>query len=437
MNLRRWFSFAPALALLAAPGCAERRPLRLETSPKAAALEVLPGHSVRVTRYGADPTGRKDAAPAFEAAFRAALGAHHVQLIIPPGQYRFRRPARFVVRGNRRWTGIHFQGAGENVTQLLVDNARGGLFFQGIQTNRLTVELSGFSLIALRNNAGTAVYFDKSNPGVKHSRQVILRNLEARGRSFDAGFFRCGFDIHNAWFPYFSNVTVADRYGPKHSPDQPGMDYAFHLVDCYNPKFLACHVWNGRCGLYYGTTRENNGPEDGTVDNCYFVGNRRGIVVELKHTTRRWEEPGMHFSDCHINYRDRGIVLLGLREATISHCLFYCSDRTGSPFFHRKPPARNFTPVDIDLVFAGDILITGNIFTEPSNPRRIAIRIQRDSGNILIAGNQFNIEGTAICNESPRESFASGNFFRGRRNFSQGLVKYRDRTGSLLKKDLN
>lgn len=429
--------FAAALfgTLLVFSGCALREAVPVAGSGGAPAV-AAPGTSVTVTAYGADPLGVADSAQAFEAAFRAAIPLRHVHVIIPPGRYLFQRAAHFEVRGNAQWTGVHFEGAGENVTQLVVDNDEGGLFFQGTNTNRLTVELSGFSLIAHRNKAGTAVVLDKSNPGVKHNRQFMVRNVEARGETFGTGFFHRAFDIRNVWFPYFSNVTVADRYGPAISNDDAKMDCAFYLLDCYNPKFLTCHVWNGRRGLYYGTTHEKSGPEDGTISNCYFVGNEQGIVVQLKRETRRWEEPALHITDCHINYRDRGIVLEGLREATISHCLFYCYDRKGSPFF-KGGPSRDYTPVDVDLVFAGDILLTGNIFTEPSNPKRIAVRISRDSGNVLIAGNQFNIEGTAIRNDSRRESFSSGNFFRGRRNFSQGLVKYVDPTGSLVKRDLN
>ncbi len=428
-------AFLLACLLVTASGCTLRTSLEAEHKP-AVAWNAPPGTSVNVMDYGADPTGRTDCAPAFEAAFRAALPRRGVHVLLPPGRFLLRRAARFEILGNAQWTGVHFDGAGQNVTQLIVDNDEGGLFFQGTNTNRLTVELSGFSLVARRNGAGSAVRFDKPRCGVKHNRQFMVRNIEVRGETFAQGFFRRGFDIRNVWFPYFSNVTVGGRYGPSIPDDAAKMEFAFHLLDCYNPKFLTCHVWNGQCGLYYGATTEQSGPEDGTISNCYFVGNERGIVIQLKRQSRRWEEPGLHITDCHINYRDQGIVVEGLREATISLCLFYCNDRKGSPFF-KGGPSRDFTPVDVDLVFAGDILITHNIFTEPSNPKRIAVRIGRHSGNILIAGNQFNIEGTAIRNESRRESYSSGNFFKGRRDFSQGLVKYADLTGTLVKKDLN
>jgi len=403
--------------------------------PSQASVLRLSGR-VNVLDFGADPAGTKDSAPAFEAAFKAAVPFRHVLLEIPPGSYLFRRAAHFEVRGNARWTGVHFAGAGVGVSRLIADNDEGLLVVRGSTTNRMVLELSGLSLIARRDGAGIAVDVDKANPGVKHVRQLVVRNVEIRGETFSQGFFRTGFKVRNVWFPYFSNVTVADRYGPSGRNKKDRMDYGFYLEDSYNPKFLACHVWGGRCALYYGSPRKTAGPEDGTISNCWFVDCDDGIVIRLRRDHRQWEEPGMHVTDCHINYHDHGILVEGLRQTTISHCLFYCHDHQGSPFFGGGPPGEG-TPVDVDLVYAGDVLISGNIFTEPSNPKRIAVRIGRDSGNILITGNQFNIEGTAVQNESRRPSFASGNFFRGRRNFSRGLIKYVDRTGSLMTNDLN
>jgi hypothetical protein len=77
------------------------------------------------------------------------------------------------------------------------------------------------------------------------------------------------------------------------------------------------------------------------------------------------------------------------------------------------------------------VILQGNILAEPANPRRVAVRIGPDSGRILITGNQFNMEGTAIRNESKLPSQASGNMFGGRRDFSQGGRRYDDRTGTL------
>ena len=46
-------------------------------------------------------------------------------------------------------------------------------------------------------------------------------------------------------------------------------------------------------------------------------------------------------------------------------------------------------------------------------------------------------QGTAIRNESAVPSYATGNVFGGRRDFSSGLQRYDDRTGSLVRTDLN
>ncbi len=404
----------------------------LAASPKPGANTVT-GQSVNVVDYGADPTGQKDSAAAFERAFAAAIDSRHVQLVLPPGRFLLKSAVHFVVKGNT-WCGLTLQGAGEGTTELAVDNSEGGLVFEGVNTNRVEFHLKDFSLLALREGAGTAVKCVKPNPGVKHVRQFTAENVEVRGESFDKGFFDCGFELHNLWFPYLWNVTVADRYGPKLPKVRKRMSYGIHLLDCYNPKLIRCHIWGSETAL--ASEAENGGPEDGEITGSYFVDCTNGILWRPQRNHSKWGEPALHITDCHINYRDKGLVLEGVREASVTNCLFFCHDSQGSPFFGGGTP-RNFTPVDVDLVYANDIILTGNIFTEPSNPRRIAIRISKDSGFILISGNQFNLEGTAIRNESPRPSFSEGNFFHGRRNFSQGLVKYQDVTGTLVKQDLN
>ena len=53
----------------------------------------------------------------------------------------------------------------------------------------------------------------------------------------------------------------------------------------------------------------------------------------------------------------------------------------------------------------------------------------------MVRDNQFNLEGTAIRNESSLPSYATDNIFGGRRDFSGGLRRYDDPTGSLIGAD--
>jgi hypothetical protein len=384
--------------------------------------------------FGADPTGVKDSAPAFAQLATAAQELRQVQVQIPPGRFRLAAPVTLQANGNQSNYGLTVQGAGEDATELVVDNTESGLQIVGANINRLSVTVRDLSLVAARPDSGTALGFTIPNPGDHHSRQLQLENILIRGERFNNGCFRYGVAVRNAWYPRFVNVKVTSSYGAETPAAPRALDTAFLLEDCYSPLLRDCYVWGGRFGLIHRAAKTQ--PEDGIIDGCYFVGNERCITVILKTDASAWEEPGFHISTCHVNYRDAGITLQGVRQANISHCLFYCSDRQGAAFYGGGKP-REFEPVDVNLSYASDVLVDGNIFTEPSNPRRVAVRISKDSGDILVSGNQFNLEGVAVRNESALPSFCSGNYFGGRRDFSGGIRHYDDRTGTLKRTDIN
>ncbi len=383
-----------------------------------------------LTDFGADATGQRDSAPAFARLMRTSAASRHLQVAIPPG--RFRLASRVVLRlsGNETNLGLTITGAGEDTSELLVDNTDGGLLIHGEAINRLSVTVRDLSLVAVRDGAGTAVEFSVPNPGDHHSRQFTAQNLLVRGERFDRGYFRHGLTVRNAWYPRLDNVKVTDRYGPDVAGllDGERMECALLLEDCYSPLITGCYVWGAMTGLTHRAVRSS--PEDGIVADSYFAGCARGIFVAPCPDPSRWEEPAFHIRGCHINYRDVGIILQGVRQAFITECLLYCHDWQGSAW--QPGPPRDLAPVDVDLAYASDVIVANCIFTEPSNPRRIAVRIGADSGHVMVRGNQFNLEGTAIRNESSLPSYATGNIFGGRRDFSGGLKRYDDLTGSLI-----
>jgi hypothetical protein len=379
--------------------------------------------------YGADPTGARDSSPAFDRLAKACAASRQIEVVIPPGRYRLSHRVVWRASGNASNYGLRIRGSGEDVTELLIDNPEGGLQFIGTEISRMTVTFSDFSLVALRPDAGTALEFDTANPGDQHSRQFNAENLLIRGERFDTGSFRAGVIVRNAWYPRLRNVKITDSYGPDRPAEGEWMQDAILLEDCYSPLITECYVWGGKTGLTYRAKWK--GPEDGIVSQSYFVGNERGIVVSMTKDTTVWEKPAFHISDCHINYRDCGVYLSGVRQATIHHCLFYCHDTAGAVFFGGGK-GRDFDPIDIDAAYASDTIIDDNLFTEPANPRRVAVRISPQSGYVMIRDNQFNHDGTAIRNESKLPSYASGNVFGGRRDFSQALRHYDDRTGTLV-----
>lgn len=393
--------------------------------------------------FGADDTGQEDSSPAFARLMQAVGGRRQVHIIIPAGIYRLAKRVLLETAGNAENYGMRVQGAGEDVTELRVDNPEGGIEFRGVHINRLSFTISDLSLVAVREQAGVALAFDTANPGDHHARQFNAENLLIRGDRFDRGSFSGGIEVRNAWYPRLDNVKITSAYGPRAAEPDP-MRCAILLEDCYSPLLRGCYVWGALTGLRHRA--KNIQPEDGIVRDSYFVGNVEGIVVDLVEQTEQWPEPGFHISDCHVAYRDRGIVLKGVRQASINHALFYCGDRTGTRWFSGGSKAiaggdektrRPYEPRDIDLEHATDIVINANIFTEPANPNRVGIRIGPASGHILISGNQFNMGGIAIKNESAEPSYSSGNIFSGKPSWAGQLVPCQDKPGTMRRTDFD
>lgn len=400
------------------------------------------GATYSILDHGADASGVRDSSTAFERIMASVGTNRHFRICLPPGSYRLNKPAVIRAMNNDSYYGLHIQGAGENVTELLVDNPEGGLAFRGTRITRMGVIVSDLALVALRSDAGTALFFDTANAGVENMRQFTARNVAVRGVRFDRGFFNTAVHVRNAWYALLQNVNITQQYQTEIGGDKYAMEYGILLEDCYSPLVADCRVLNGKFGLVQRA--ENTFPEDGVIRDSYFVGNVDSIVIDLKKRPPAWPEPGFHIDNCHINYRDHGIVITGLQQASISHTLFYCHDRTGTRWFQGERSVipggdektrRPYEPRDIDLEYAANIIIDHNIFTEPANLNRVGVRMGPSSGHILISGNQFNLSGTAVKNESGEPSYASGNIFGGKPDWSAQLVPYDDKPGTLQTAD--
>jgi hypothetical protein len=250
--------------------------------------------------FGADATGERDSSGAFAGMMRAAGARRQVHIIIPAGTYRLAQRVVLEASGNAASYGMHIQGAGEDVTELRVDNPGGGIEFKGVHINRISSAMRRVSW------------------WISCGRRSI-------GRS-----------------PGFTSATAM------------------------SPTAIAESFSKG-CGRPRSTTP------------C--------SIAEIS----------------------------GGDEKT------------------RRP----YEPRDIDLDHASDIVINANIFTEPANPNRVGIRIGPASGQILISGNQFNMSGTAIRNESAEPSYSSGNIFGGKPGWADQLIPCDDRPGSMRRADFD
>ncbi|MCF7818101.1 MAG: hypothetical protein K9M54_09495 [Kiritimatiellales bacterium] len=81
-----------------------------------------------------------------------------------------------------------------------------------------------------------------------------------------------------------------------------------------------------------------------------------------------------------------------------------------SPFLENS---RVFNPTDIYLNYANSAILDHNFFSGPSSTNRIGIDIQPTSGYISILGNQFDVEGVAISDNSSYPVFIRNNVYGG------------------------
>jgi len=378
--------------------------------------------------YGADPTGAGDSAPAFNAMI-ADIGAdRHVEIFIPPGQFLLNSRVEFLPSGNTSQYGLSIRGGGQDATEIHVDNSAGGFLFSGMTMSRVCVQVSDLSFVALRTNIAAAFEFEVADAGDPLCRHLIVENIYVTSPIHTSpNFFATGLKAKNAWGARFVNVTIR-KQGVYADPIRHP-EYGIYLEDCRAPVIRDCHINKVQTAIYHG--QNTAVAREGTVVNTYMVGVDRGLDLQFVNV----------IDNCHINYFDIGVNVVGVRQMHISHVLFYCKERGGSQWFNDGSPVADYDPVDIDLVYASNVTIDHCLFVEPSSPRRRAIQISPDSSYVLMDGNQFNMEGTSIYNDSPNTISSINGLFGGMAgDFTGGgawLTRYVDSTGTMVTDDLN
>lgn len=388
--------------------------------------------------YGADPTGASDSAPAFNAMIAAIGSDRHVEVFIPPGQFLLNSRVVFQPSGNTSQYGLSIRGGGQDATEIHVDNATGGFFFDGATLSKVSVRLSDLSFVAQRTGIGSAFEFQVADAGDPLCRQLTVENVYVTSPRFDSpNYFSTGFKVKNAWGARFVNLTIR-KQGPYSDPVRYP-SYGIYLEDCRDPVVRDTHINKVQTGIYHG--RNGSTAREGTIVNTYLVGVDRGLDLQFRNAGDGWPLPNFHVDNSHINSSVCGINVSGVRQMHISHVLFYCSERGGSNWYNDGSPVADYDPVDINVAYGSNITIDHCLFVEPSSPRRRAIQISADSGYVLMDGNQFNMEGTAIFNASPNSVSSINGLFGGMAgDFTGGgawLTRYVDSTGTMVTDDLN
>ncbi|AKJ63597.1 hypothetical protein [Kiritimatiella glycovorans] len=388
--------------------------------------------------YGADPSGTEDAAPAFDAMI-ADLGTNrHVEVFIPPGQYRLNHRVVFTIDGNDSQYGLMIRGGGRDATELLVDNDEGGIYVDGTTAARAHVDLRDLSFVAQRTGIAAAFAFELSDAGNPLCRQLNVENIYITSpKHTSPNYFTCGFSVVNAWEPRFCNIDIR-KQGEYADPTIYPV-YGIHLEDCVGPLVEDSHINKVQTGIYHGRRESRAG--GGMIVNTYLVGCNRSLELQWVNVGDGWEKPQFHVDNCHFNYYEYGVHAVGVRQMHLSHILFYCSERDGSQWFDDGSTPAPGHPTDVNLEYASNITIDHCQFVEPSSPNRRAIAISPNSAYVLIDGNHFNMEGTAVFNESDEGIACINSMFGGTHDFTGGgawLTRYTNAgDGSMTTDDLN
>lgn len=338
-------------------------------------LGFVPANISTPQHFGAVPDGVTDCSSAISSWFSAAMAAGLTDLYVPAGKY------RMLSRVSKTATDFYFhlRGDGRGVSTFLVDNPNGGLQFTA--TARYSaVTVSDISFIAVRAGAGTAFAFNMPVGGVRHSRSIILRHMEARGSNVNVDYFNVALNLTGNWRPFVFDVQTCGVFGPAVNDDKTDASPVYFstcglVIDyCYDALVESSHFW----AAYTGISSIGDNQEGFKLLTVVINGCR--VALDFKRTGR---EPTVKVDNCHWNYRDVGLRFDGAKLICI---------RASHPYNEDYTSIAATTAYDIHLANCEHTLITDNIFHAAGNPDRVNIFADStvNSTDLNIIGNSFN-----------------------------------------------
>lgn len=308
------------------------------------------GGPVSVMWFGAkadyDPvsnTGTDDS-PAFLAMFDSLLGearyAGNVagsdirgksQAYIPAGSYRINKQVSRTY-GSTFKLPIEIIGDGISLTRIFVTSNQGFLRLE------LTGALDSYFRIAniaiyarsgvVWGHSGTAINLVGSLVGLARDGRLYLENLSVRPWQTIGFWFQNGIVANGFYYGTVKNCTVsgpwgnADSVAPNYSDLSPYyyMIRGIDLRDCYEMTVDNCRVWSCQIG-YDLSNSADPGSEGGSVTRS----GTSKVLVGLKRSCIG-REPGFNISNCHFNFRDKGIWLENVHMGFVSDIEFFCEN---------------------------------------------------------------------------------------------------------------
>ncbi|MFA7368803.1 MAG: hypothetical protein WC334_04085 [Kiritimatiellales bacterium] len=288
----------------------------------------------------------QDDSAAFQRALDILNAAKGGVLFIPDGTYAFMNQVSVTASG---WA-LTIQGESTNGVHIYCDNPDGLFKIQDV-TRNAQITIRDLDLIALRANAGTALYVTPvvTRLGVDDARTLIAENITMRHLS-STDFFNKGL-VMGVLTPYSGDglatatnsgcvrsiVTGCSFKAPANAQVYLA-DCGFDFSECYGPELLDCSVKGAKVGYEMGLSSRL---EMGMLNRCNADYCMTGIKIWSRYfwSDNLWEDekpapegyvpdqppgcaPMFNITDCTIRARDFGLILQGRRLVQVMRNTF-------------------------------------------------------------------------------------------------------------------
>ena len=270
-----------------------------------------------------------------------------------------------------KFNNIRISGAGIGVTNLIIENKKGGLYFFFNKRNNI-IELNDFSIHSKENNISYGVFFKQPYGGNQHKRNLILKDIYIDNlNNSKKFFFKKAINIEGAWRPLIQNVFVTGFLGPRLKTNF-SMDICFNLKNVYSPAILNCRCWSSKIGLNF-VSNQNPGPEGIYIAFSKFVNTFIGINIKLSSN-----EPEGFIIHNHINSLKYGIKVINKKFLVIKDNLLYMNKYS-----------KKYVYIFLKKVY--NSIINSNIFYYPSK------KINNNYQDFILQNSSNNIIKNNLC----------------------------------------
>lgn len=346
-------------------------------------LEQIINDRLNLKTFGAIGDGSTDDSSAVSAWLKYGID-NKLAMRVPLGEYLLDTQVTYSSSSIQ----FDMEGDGREVSTFISNNSTGAISI--VNTSRdtnATIQDLGFR--AGIKSAGIGLRLIQPTGGNRHNRSIVMRSVRFsvvnENDSANYGYWATACDLEGCWRPYIDSLIVSGPFGPGITDDLSDSSPLYvtnaglNIDECYGPEIHNSYIWSCNVGIS-NKSSEDPGPEGFRMQTTNIVEVRTALEFE-----RPSQEPTIWITDCHYNYRDRGLEIIGSKLIIIKGCIPYNVD-INQEF--------GGTPEDIYLDNTSVVTILGNQFHFDGNPARRIITIVATTAadDILISNNFFNAE---------------------------------------------